>query len=431
MSEFPKVVRVKQKFHAPKLENVMAETATQLDDAGVTKRLPPGAKVAIAVGSRGIANLSLVVKTIVQKIKDTGGDPFVVPAMGSHGGATAQGQEEVLASYGITLESVGAPVRSSMDVVQIGTVNDGIPVYFDRLALEADSMILVNRVKPHTNFKSDLESGLAKMATVGLGKHAGATIIHSHGVYGLKYLIPEMTKVILEKMPNTFGVALVENAYEQTARVVAVESEKLMETEKRLLVEAKELMASLPSDRIDVLLIEEMGKNISGTGIDTNIIGRIYVRGQEEPENPDISYIGVLGITPESHGNAIGIGYADLTTQRLVDDINLHATYTNATTAVFPSLAKIPITLETDRELAKVAMSFMEPKPPEEVRLVRIRNTLNLELVEVSEALWKELADKPQFEALSGPREMTFDEEGNMGRLAPTRVEPESLLYLQ
>lgn len=431
MSEFPKMICVRQKFPAPKLEEVTATTAAQLDNLGVTERIAPGSTVAVAVGSRGIANLSAIVGTVVGKIKSKGAYPCIVPAMGSHGGATAKGQEEVLASYGITSEGVGAPVHSSMEVVQLGTVDDGVPVYFDKLASEADSIILVNRVKPHTNFQSDLESGLTKMATVGLGKHAGATIIHSHGIYGLKHLIPQMTELVLESKPNIFGVAIVENAYEQTARVVAVQPETLVGTEKRLLLEAKELMASLPSDSIDVLLIEEMGKNISGTGTDTNIIGRIYVRGQEEPETPDINYIGVLDITSESHGNAIGIGYADLTTRRLVENIDFYATYTNATTAVFPALAKIPITLETDRELAEVAMSFMEPKPPDEVRLVRIRNTLDLELVEVSEALWKELANKSEFQALSELRELTFDAESNIECLPSIRTKPTSFRSLQ
>jgi hypothetical protein len=415
MKTYPKMIKVKQTFHAPHVENVIAETSDQL--RLVLKRIQPGDKVAIAVGSRGIDNLTTVVSTIVQQIKCVGGFPFIVPAMGSHGGATDQGQEEVLASYGITLDNVGAPIRSSMDVIQLGTVDDGVPVYFDRMASEADAIVVVNRVKPHTNFKSDIESGLVKMMSVGLGKHKGASVIHSHGVSGLKNLIPKMGKLILEKMPIAFGVALVENAYDQTARIVAVEPEKWIETEQELLVEAKGLMASLPSDNIDVLLVEEMGKNISGTGMDTNIIGRMYVRGQEEPVSPNISYIGVLDLTTESHGNAIGIGYADLTTRRLVDKLDSHYTYTNVITAVFPQLAKIPITLGTDRELVEVSLQFMASKNPENVRLVRIRNTLDLGEIEVSEAIWQELKENPQFEALSELREIVFDEEGNMERL--------------
>jgi hypothetical protein len=414
MNAYPAMVKVKQDFRAPKVANVASETAAQLSRKQIVGRISPGSKVAIAVGSRGIADLATIVGVITREVKLAGGDPMIVPAMGSHGGATARGQEEILANYGITPENVGAPVRSSMDVVKVGEVEGGIPVYFDRIASESDHIVVVNRVKPHTNFKSDLESGLMKMLTIGLGKHEGAKTIHSHGVAGLKNLIPQTGQFLLETMPVVFGVAIVENAYEQTARVAAIPAEELVETEKRLLVEAKHLMASLPSGNIDVLLIEEMGKNISGTGMDPNIIGRIYVRGEEEPQWPDIAYIGVLDLTTESHGNAIGLGYADLTTRRLVDKVDYPATYTNSITAVFPSLAKVPITLDTDQQLVEVALKFMEPKRPEEVRLVQIRSTLNLETVEVSEALWRELEGNPRYNPLTEPRQMVFDANGTL-----------------
>lgn len=405
------MVKIKQKFHAPKINNIVNEINTKLNDEEILQQILPGKKVAIAVGSRGIDNLKEVVTEVVKKVKERNAVPFLVPAMGSHGGATAEGQEQILLDY--ELGETGAPIHSSMEYVQIGTINNNIPVYFDRIASEADAIIVINRVKLHTNFKSDIESGILKMLTVGLGKQKGASTIHSHGIYGLKTLIPEMGKLILEKMPIAFGVALVENAYDETAVIEVIHPQNLIEKEKALLRKAKELMPSLPINDIDILIVEEMGKNISGTGMDPNIIGRIYVLGQEEPKQPNIKYIGALNLTNESHGNACGIGYADLTTQKLVDNTNLNDTYMNLITAVFPSLAKIPITLATEQELINVALQFMDPLPREDIRIVKIRNTLSLQEVEVSEIVWGEINDNPNFEQLSDPTEIAFDEQGN------------------
>ncbi|MBT2689381.1 DUF2088 domain-containing protein [Bacillus sp. ISL-47] len=418
MKEYPNLIKIRQKFYAPKIENAEAETAKELNRKEISERIRPGANVAIAVGSRGIANLQTVVRTIVTKVKEAGANPFIIPAMGSHGGATDKGQEEVLHSYGITPEKVGAPICSSMEVVEIGRTRDSIPVYIDKFASEADAVIVVNRIKPHTNFKSEIESGICKMLTIGLGKHIGASHIHSFGIYGLKNLIPEMSQVLIEKMPISFGIAIIENAYDETAYIQAIEAEKLLETEKKLLLTAKELMASLPSDNIDILIVDEMGKNISGTGMDTNIIGRIYVRGQEEPDSPDIRFIGVLDLTEETNGNAIGIGYADLTTRRLTGKINFDYTYTNVITAAFPQLAKVPITLKNDRELMDVALKFVEPKKADEIRMVRIKNTLELAEIEVSEALWNELKKNDRFELLvPGPYPMVFNQDGFLMKL--------------
>lgn len=409
MTPYPKMVKVRQKFNRPIINNVMEEVYRKFNQEKIQQSIHPGANVAIAVGSRGIANLKDVVIAIVNKVKERGGVPFLVPAMGSHGGATAKGQEDILRDFGFGPDEIGAPIHSSMEVVQIGTVEENIPVYFDRLASEADAIIVINRVKPHTNFKSDIESGIFKMMTVGLGKQKGASVIHSHGIYGLKHLIPTMGELILEKMPIAFGLALVENAYDETAIIEAIVPDELMETEKRLLIQAKAMMPSLPSDKIDILLVEEMGKNISGTGMDPNIIGRIYVLGQEEPEHPNIKYISVLDLTLESHGNATGIGYADLTTQRLVDKMDLNAMYTNLITAVFPNLAKIPITLQTEQEVVDVAIKFMEPVSVENISIVRIRNTLALHEIEVSEVLWDVIKNNSNFEKISNPTEMMFN----------------------
>ncbi|MEH7238838.1 lactate racemase domain-containing protein [Bacillus sp. JJ1562] len=414
MNSYPKMVKIRQTFNNNKIENIVDEITRELSQEHIKAKIHPGAKIAIAVGSRGIANLKDVVKTVVNHIKELGGEPFLVPAMGSHGGATSEGQKKILLDYGLSPENIGAPIYSSMEVVQIGTVGDHIPVYFDRNASEADAIIVINRVKPHTNFKSDIESGVIKMLTVGLGKQKGAEVIHSHGIYGLKNLIPEMGKLIIEKMPIAFGLALVENAYDELTIIKTIPAEDLIEVEKKLLVKAKSLMPSLPSNEIDILLVDEMGKNISGTGMDPNIIGRIYVRGQEEPKHPDIKYIGVFDLTPESHGNAIGIGYADLTTQQLVDNIDLNYTYMNTITSVFPTLAKIPITLQTERELVDVAIQFLQTVQMDDLLIVRIRNTLSLDELEVSEALWEKIKDNQNFEQIGPPYEMKFNNQGEL-----------------
>eukprot|EP00130_Batrachochytrium_dendrobatidis_P008625 XP_006683500.1 hypothetical protein BATDEDRAFT_93261 [Batrachochytrium dendrobatidis JAM81] len=406
------MVKIRQKFEAPRIDNIVDYLNDKLNQEKALQSIQPGQRVAIAVGSRGIDNIKEVVTTVVKKVQERKAVPFLIPAMGSHGGATAEGQEQILLDYELGQEHTGAPIHSSMECVQIGTVSDNIPVYFDLLASEADAIIVINRVKPHTNFKSDIESGILKMMTVGLGKQKGASVIHSHGIFGLKNLIPEMGKLVLEKMPIAFGVALVENAYDETAIIEILEPENLIEKEKNLLRKAKQLMPSLPVDDIDILLVEEMGKNISGTGMDPNIIGRIYVRGQEEPIRPDIKYIGVLDLTAESHGNACGIGYADLTTQALVDKINLDDTYMNLITAVFPNLAKIPITLPSEQELVNVALGFMEPLPIDEIRIVKVKNTLLLQEVEVSEAIWEEIKNDSRFELVNPSNTMYFDKHG-------------------
>jgi Lactate racemase N-terminal domain len=414
MNTYPKLVKIRQKFNNDKIENIADEITRELNLEHIKKTIQPGAKIAIAVGSRGIANLKEVVKNVVRIVREQGGEPFLVPAMGSHGGATSEGQKQILLDYGLSPDEIGAPIHSSMEVVQIGTVGDNIPVYFDQIASEADAIIVINRIKPHTNFKSDIESGIIKMLTVGLGKQKGASVIHSHGIYGLKNLIPEMGKLVIEKMPIAFGLALVENAYDELTLIKAIPAEDLIEVEKELLIKAKSLMPSLPLNEIDILLVDEMGKNISGTGMDPNIIGRIYVRGQEEPKHPDIKYIGVFDLTPESHGNAIGIGYADLTTQQLVDKIDLDYTYMNTITSVFPALAKIPITLQTERELVDVSIQFLQTVQMDDLLIVRIHNTLSLDELEVSEALWERIKDNPRFELIGTPSEMKFNHQGEL-----------------
>jgi hypothetical protein len=332
--------------------------------------------------------------------------------MGSHGGATAEGQVEILASYGITEASMGAPVDASMDVVQVGTVEGDIPVVLNRLAMESDGIVLVNRIKPHTAFHGTFESGLMKMMTIGLGSHRGATLAHSMGATGLPRMIPAWGRVILEQAPIALGIAIVEDAYEHTARVVAVEPDAFETVEPELLDEARAMMPRLPVDRLDLLVVDRIGKNISGTGMDPNIIGRILLPGIDEPESPEVSWIVVLDLTEETHGNANGIGLADIATRRLVDRIDFKATYANAFTTTFLNRAFVPVTGETDQEAIAIALDVLRTDRPGDARLLRIGTTLELEHMWASHALLPELREMADIEILGEPRDMPFDSSG-------------------
>ena len=411
---FPKMVGARQKFHAPLLEDVEGEIRRQIAGSRIGERIKPGDEVAVTAGSRGIANIPVILRTVVNEIRKLGAVPFIVPSMGSHGGGTPEGQVEVLAGYGIREASVGAPIRSSMEVVQVGEVEGDIPVLMDRIAYGADAIVVVNRVKPHTSFRGPVESGLMKMMTIGLGKHEGATLAHSFGSEGLSRMIPAWGRVILREIPIALGIAVVENAYEQTAKIVAVAPEDFERSDMELLQEAGSLMPSIPFDRIDVLIVEEIGKNISGTGMDTNIIGRIMIKGVPDPERPDVTFLVALDLTEESHGNAMGIGLADVVPQRLVDKVNRDALYANVFTSTFLNRAKIPVTMPTDREAIGIALEVLRSVPPESAKVVRIKNTLELERIQLSEALLEEAQAIKHLEIVGALEEMQFDGEGRL-----------------
>jgi len=414
--KFPKMIEVRQKLHAPVLEDAEGEVRRQIEGSRIRERIRAGDEVAVTAGSRGITNIPAILRTVVEEIEKLGAAPFIVPSMGSHGGGTAEGQVEVLAGYGITETSVLAPIRSSMEVVQVGEVEDGIPVLIDRIAYGADAIMVVNRVKPHTSFRGPVESGLMKMMTIGLGKHEGATLAHSFGSEGLSRMIPAWGRVILKEVPIALGVAIVENAYEQTAKIVAVEPEDFERSDMELLEEAGSLMPTIPFDRIDVLVVEEIGKNISGTGMDTNIIGRIMIKGVPDPERPDVTFLVALDLTEESHGNAMGIGLADVVPQRLVDKVNRDALYANVFTSTFLNRAKIPVTMPTDREAIGIALEVLRSVPPEHAKVVRIKNTLELERIHISEVLLEEARDKAHLEFVGTLEEMQFDDTGTLKR---------------
>jgi len=412
--DFPRMVKIKQKFEATVIKDIKGELSKEVAKSKLKERIKQGDKVAITAGSRGISHIVEIIAAVVKEVKNLGGHPFIVPSMGSHGGATAEGQVAVLKSYGITESSIGAPIRSSMEVVKIGEIKEGVPVLMDKIAFNSDAIISVNRVKPHTSFRGAVESGLMKMLSIGLGKHAGACLVHSFGSPGLREMVPQAARIIMKKANVVLGIAILENAYDKTAKIVAVEPEDFEKVEPGLLEEAKQLMPHLPFDEIDLLIVDEIGKNISGTGMDTNIIGRLMIRGEKEFEKPHINKIIVLEVTPESHGNAIGIGLADITVKRLVNKIDYHATYTNALTTGFLSRANIPLTFNTDREAVATALGTFIRIESAKLRVVRIKNTLALEKVYISEVLLKEAEKREDFEIIGELKEMSFDSAGNL-----------------
>ena len=405
---------IRQVFPDECLKDPAAAARDSVLASRLGSRISKGSRVAVTAGSRGINQIPGITRAVVDGVRELGGAPFVLPAMGSHGGATADGQVGVLASYGITEASMGCLIESTMDVVQVGEVEGGIPVVLNRLATEADAIVLINRIKPHTAFHGPFESGLMKMMTIGLGSHKGATLAHSMGAAALPRMIPAWGRVILDRAPVALGIAIVENAYENTARVAAVEPEDFEAVEPGLLDEARTLMPRLPVDRLDVLIVDRIGKNISGTGLDPNIVGRIWLPGIEEPESPSIQRIVVLGLTEETHGNANGIGLADITTRRLADGIDFKSTYANAMTTTFLNRAYVPVVGETDRDAIDMALDVLRMDATENARVMRVHTTLHLEHLWASESLQTNLHDRDDVEVLGGPAEMAFDEGQNL-----------------
>ena len=417
---FPRMVEVRQKIPSPKIEDYISAIRDELRKKNLHNKIKPGWKIAITAGSRGIAHYPKILATVVDEVKRAGGKPFLIPAMGSHGGATPEGQLQVLKSLGITSETVGAPIHSSMEVDEIGRLDNNAPVYVDRIALKADAIIVVGRVKSHTDFKGKIESGLMKMITIGLGKQKGAEMIHWYQSEGYHKLIPAAAKLIMKKAPILLGLAVVENAYHEFAIVKALEPNEIEREEMKLLEKAKELLARLPFKEIDILIIDEIGKDISGEGMDTNVTGRFWLPGESDPKAPKIKKIVVLDLSEGTHGNAIGIGLADVTTKRTISKIDYDATFVNCLTAGSTETGKIPVFLPNDRDAIATALSTCGPIDPRKAKVVRIKNTLELERFWISESLAeivksnRELLDRIEF--ISEPREMQFDVLGTLAR---------------
>ena len=409
---FPKFAKIKQKLQMEMIHDIPGKISEQFNQVNADEKIQPGMNIAITVGSRGIANIPLIVKSVVAEVKKRGAFPFIIPAMGSHGGATAEGQVEVLKGLGVTEESAGCDIRSSMEVYEIGKTSAGIPVYIDQHAYHADGIILMNRIKPHTDFKKDLESGIVKMASIGMGKHKQALALHAHGIKGIRDMMPEVGRFVIHNTNTLFGIGIVENAKEDTAIIEAISPKDIEEREKELLIKAFELMPALPADQIDILVVDEIGKDFSGTGMDTNIIGRVRVLDVEEPKNPSIKYIIASNLSEASQGNALGIGLAHLTTRRLFEKIDIKSMNENVITSTFLDRAKIPIVLESDREALTVALRATWGVDPKNARIVRIPNTLHIEELYVSEVIYHELKNQDHIEVVEGLSEVEFDENG-------------------
>jgi len=412
----PLLQLVDQVFPESPPVDVAAAVAKELERAGLRDSVRPGARIAITAGSRGIRDLLAVLTAVVAAVREAGGDPFVVPCMGSHGGATAAGQRAVLESLGVTAESVGAEVVSSMAVVAAGESAFGGPVWAARDVAEADGVIVVNRVKPHTDFHGEVESGLVKMLVIGAGKHAGAISAHGHTIrHGFPAVLRDHGERLLAKLPVLCGVALVEGPNERTAVLEVVRPEEFFSREHELLGRAYDLLPRLPFDQLDVLVVDELGKDASGTGMDTNVIGRVsFWGGGERPVRPRITRIFVRGLTAATHGNACGIGMADFTTARCAAEIDRAATDVNCITSNCPEDGRIPIACASDREAIEAAMQTAGVRDPGDARLAWIRDTAHLERIAVSEALLDEVRAGETLRPAGPLFPLPYDENGDL-----------------
>jgi hypothetical protein len=418
MPAFPRFIHLRQEF--PRREALDLKRAVSDEFEKLRPRLRAGMRVAVGVGSRGISNLPEIVGLVVRALEGAGAKPFILPAMGSHGGATPEGQRDILAGYGVSEQTLGVPVRASLEVREIGRTADGKPVYCSSEALDADGIVLVNRVKPHTDFGGTLGSGLLKMCVIGLGKRSGAAAMHlAASELGHEHAIRTMARVLLRSAPILGGVAILEDQFHQTARVTVLPRDEMEGGENALLEEARQLLPLLPFEDIDLLIVDRLGKNISGTGMDTNVINR-SVNGYSSSLQragkpaPFIRRILVRDLTPETHGNGIGIGFADFTTMRLIRAIDIRVTGINALTSLTPQSAKLPIAFETDREAIERALASLPLENVSDARVVRIADTLSVAEMDVSEPLWREVQARDGIRAEGALRELEFGEDGNL-----------------
>ena len=410
----PRMVKVRQKLDHTNIprEEIPEKVRQELLQCGMAQRVHKGNSIAITCGSRGVANIALIIKAIVEFVKEAGGEPFVFPAMGSHGGATAEGQREILTGYGVTEEYLGCPIRATMEVDQLGQTPDGMPVFIDRYAHAADGIILCGRVKAHTAFRGPYESGIMKMAVIGMGKQHGAQTVHRDGFKALGEMLPVIGKVILDNAKVLGALALVENAFDETCIISGMLKEEIMEKEPPLLKRSKEFLGKIFFDDIDVLVVDRIGKDISGDGMDPNITGRFavpYVKGEK-----NVQHIAVLDLTEETHGNCNGLGLADVTTKRLVDKIDVDCTFPNVVTSTVLCTPKIPLFTHSDKSCIQIALRTCNYIDRAHPRIVRIRDTMNLEQIEISEAMLPEAEASQHVEVLTQPEDWKFNEEGNL-----------------
>ncbi len=405
----PRVVTVRQSFPRPRIEDVGGELLARVRARGLLARIKPGARIAITAGSRGISNMPEMISILGREIRRLGGEPFIVPAMGSHGGATAAGQESMLRGLGIRDD---IPIRSSMEVVRIGTSANGLPVHVDRNAWESDGIVVINRIKPHVAFRGPYESGLMKMLAIGLGKQYGAEICHNLGFGRMAENVPAIGKVVLASGRILTAIAVLENPYHETCRIEVFAPEEVEAGEPPLQEESRRLLPRFYTDSLDVLIIDEIGKNISGTGFDNNVVGRYHT--QFISGGPSITRIAALDITDASHGNANGLGILDFTTRRAFEKFDFEQTYPNSLTSTVPTSVKIPMVLKNDRQAVQAAIRTCNIARWEDLRFARIRNTLSLDEIEVSENVAAEMAGNPNVTVAGPPRELRFDADGNL-----------------
>jgi hypothetical protein len=416
----PLMLTIKQKFNVPFIADPGNETASIIRDSGILNKLGKGTRVAVGVGSRGIVGLPEITRAVCQSIKETGAEPFIFPAMGSHGGGTSQGQIDVLNALGIHKGTVGADILSDVEGVMTGETSDGIPVYVDKNAQAADYTVLINRIKPHTKFKGPVESGIAKMMSIGIGKREGAQILHKYAVkFGLPYIIDTVSKKVMEAVHFLFGIAIIESP-DKKVHSISVITPETMPEEENLLKKAFAILPRIPFDHFDLLIVDEIGKDISGTGMDTNVTGRNRDILGDFCIFPKVSRILVRDLTDKTHGNADGIGYADFTTRRLVDKIDIKITYTNALAAMSPEKAAIPVTMETDRDAVAAALESTGILDGKDARIVRIKNTSELNTIQISEPLAHLVQGikYPEIEITEPASPMRFDDQGNLFKIS-------------
>ncbi len=421
---FPALARVRQSIPQPQVEDVPGTIRRLIRSSRLRQRIRPGGTIAVGIGSRGIHGIAGIARAIVETLKGMEYRPFIVAAMGSHGGATAEGQRALLADYGVTAEAMGVPVKTDLETLVLGTNPVGLPIYFDRNAYEADGIILANRVKPHTDFRGVHESGVVKMLVIGLGKREGASQVHKLGVRGLRDVLPAVGRFLVQNTRFALGLAILENAADVPAEIVALEPETIFDVEPGLLERARGLMGRLPFDQIDVLIVGELGKNYSGAGMDPNVIGRLMVETQPDFDRPLVTRLAVLDVSDESHGNIVGVGFADLTTERLVSRMDPEPFRINTLTSCCLERSRIPITLPTDRDVIQAALETCWRVDPSEARVVIIPNTLELQTLWVSPPLEDEVRAHPH---------LTLETEylplpiGDDGALDQARLFPESI----
>ncbi|TXT64688.1 MAG: hypothetical protein BAJALOKI3v1_180051 [Promethearchaeota archaeon] len=405
--KFPKMRFVTQAIRFPEVENLESLITNKLKDFGLNKRVSNGERIALTASSRGIKSQALILRLLVDYLKTLGTKPYIIPAMGSHGGATAKGQMEILKEYGITTQSMGCPIRATMEVVKLGVTEFGTPLVVNKHVLDADKIFIINKINTHSKFVGPVESGLSKMCLIGLGSHQGAKLYHRLiEKYSWTTVIQSLSNLIIEKLPIMAGLAIIQNAYNKVSEIHFLKPEEFVEKEPELLERCKEIKPKIPFNELDLLIIDEMGKNIFGTGMDTQITGK------KRNSEMNVQWVFVRDLTEETHGNAQGIGLADFTTKRLVDKIDFSQTYENALTAYRTDSPKIPIFLPTDKDILNKIFDVSGIKNPSEFRIVWIKNTLELGKMLVSEAFFDEIESKINLNSVEGVEDIQFDKQG-------------------